>query len=86
MEKDKEVVPISKGTEQNSNLREDLYMRRPPEGEPLQILVQTVSIADRPPEGEEIAEVVRKLRTGRAGGPLGMKSEHLKTWLREATR
>ena len=29
---------------------------------------------------------VRKLRTGRVGGPLGIKAKQLKAWLRAATR
>ena len=29
---------------------------------------------------------MQKLWTGQADGPSGMKAEHLKTWLREATR
>ena len=78
--------PTSEQLEQTSNLREDLYRRRPLEGEPLPILVQPVSISDRPLEGEEIAAAVRKLRSGRAGGPLVMKARHLKSWLREVTR
>ena len=48
--------------------------------------MQPVVIADGPPEGEEIAAAVRKLRTGRAGGLSVTKAEHLKSWLREATR
>ena len=35
---------------------------------------------------EGIAATVRILRSGRAGGPSGMKAEHLKAWLRVATR
>ena len=34
--------------------------------------------------GDYIAVVVQKLRAGRAGGPLGMKEENQKTWIREA--
>ena len=60
-------------------------MQCPPEGEPLPILVQPVSIADGPPEGGEIVATVRELRLGRVGGPSGMKAGHLKSWLRKAT-
>ena len=95
MEQDKEVVPRSQGSpsyptreglEQTSTPREDLYRWQPLGGEPIPILVQPVSIAEGPLEGEEITAEVRKIRTGRAGGPSGMKAEHHKTWLREATR
>ena len=44
--------PTIKGLEHTSTLREDLYRRRPPEGGPIPILVQPVSITDRNPEGE----------------------------------
>ena len=40
--------------EYTSTLREDLYRWRPPEGEEILILVQTVRIADDTPEGEVI--------------------------------
>ena len=62
---------------QTSTLQKDLYRERPPEGEYIPILVQTVSIEDGTPEVGKIAAALRKLRSGRAGGPLGMKSEHL---------
>ena len=94
MEQDTEAVLRSQGypssptieiLEQTSTLQEDLYRRRPLEGDPLPIVAQPVSIADRLPEGEEIAAVLRKIRTAQAGVPSGMKAEHLKTWRREAT-
>ena len=78
--------PTREGMEQNSTLQEDIYRRRPPEGEPIPILLQMLSIVDGTPEGGEIAASVHKLRAGRAGGPSGMNVEHLKTWLREETR
>ena len=43
-------------------------------------------IADRPSEGEDIAVLVRVLCTGRAGIQSGRRPDHLKDWLREATR
>ena len=43
-----QVPPTSEQMDQNSTLREDIYMKRPPEGEIIQILVQTVSIEDVP--------------------------------------
>ena len=54
---------------QTSTLQKDLYRERPPEGENIPILVQTVSIEDGTPEVGKIAAAVRKLRLGRAGGP-----------------
>ena len=41
---------------------------------------------DGPPKGGEIAAAVQKLQLGMAGLPSGMKVEHLKSRLREATR
>ena len=78
--------PTSERLDQTSTLREDIYSKHPPEGAPLPILVQPVIIADGPPEVGEIVAAVRKLRSGRVGGPSGMKAERLKSWLREATR
>ena len=43
------------GLEHTSTMREDLYRKRPPEGEATPILVQPAEIPDGPPEGEEIA-------------------------------
>ena len=67
-----QTPPTIEGLEYTSTLSEDLFRRRPPEGEATPILVQPVCIADGPPEGEEIASAVRKLRAGRAKGPSGM--------------
>ena len=66
---------------QTSTLWEDLFRKRPPEGESITILLQQVSIEDGPPEVEEIVEAVRKLQSGRVKGPSGMKAEHLTSWL-----
>ena len=49
-------------------------------------MVQPVSIADRLPEGEDIASSVRKIWAGQSGVPSGMKTERLKTCIRESTR
>ena len=37
-------------------------------------------------EDEEIAWAVRRLRLNLLGGPLGMRAEHLRQWLIDATR
>ena len=80
------VPPTRNHMDQTSTLREDLYRHLPPEDEIIPILVQPVSIKEATPEVGEISAEVRKFRPGRAGGPLGMKAEHLKVWLRAATR
>ena len=65
-------------------MREYLYIWRPSEGEAITILVQPAEIPDGPPEGEEIAVAVRVILTGRVGGSLVMRSEHLRVRIREA--
>ena len=54
-------------------MREDLYRRSPPEGTPILILVPPSEIPDKPPGGEDIAVLVRGLRTGRVRGSSGMR-------------
>ena len=78
--------PTREGLEHTSILREDLYRRCPSEDEAIPILVQPVIIAEGPPEGEYIEVTVRILKFLWEVGPSGMKSEHLKAWLRGATR
>ena len=65
---------------------EDLCRRRPPEGETVPILVQLAMTMDGTLEGGEMTVALRILHTGRAGGPSGMREEHLKVCLREATQ
>ena len=67
-------------------MQEDLYIHLPLEGKSISILVQPVSIKEGTPVVWKIAASIRKLHSGRAGGPSGMKLDHLKTWLRAATR
>ena len=64
----------------------ELYRYRPPEGLRLPILVTPSAVDNRLPGEEEVAQAVRSLKRGRAGGPSGMKVEGLKGWLREASR
>ena len=77
-----QATPTREGLEHTSTLREDLYRWLPPEGYPIPILLQPVSITGGPLEGEDLEFAVRKIRSGREGGPSVMKSEHLNTWLR----
>ena len=39
------------------------------------------NIDDSIPTEDEISEAVKKLRRNRAGGPSGVRAEHLKGWL-----
>ena len=50
------------------------------------MLVQLMMVLDVLPSEEDIVAAVRSLHAGITGGPLRMQSEHLKMWLREATR
>ena len=61
-------------------------MQRHPKGETIPILVQPVIIVEGLPEVWKIYAAIRKLWLGREGGPLSMKAEQFKEWLRAATR
>ena len=58
------TTPTREGLEQTSTLREDIYRRRPQEGEAIPVLVQQVSITDGTMEGEEVAVAVKILQMG----------------------
>ena len=84
-EKGHPTPPTREGLEHDSTLREDLYRRRPPEGEAIPILVQPVSITYGPPEGEYIIVTVRRLCLVQGRGLPGMLAENFKAWIRETT-
>ena len=46
-------------------------------------MVTPAAVEDSLPGEEEVAQVVRSLKRIRSGGPLGMREEDLKRWLRE---
>ena len=66
--------------------KEDLYRCRQPDEFPVPILVMPVAVEDKILVEEEVAQAVWGLKRGRSGGPLGMRVEDLKGWLREASR
>ena len=66
--------------------RAELCRCRPLEGLRVPLLVKQAAIEDGTPMEAEVAEEVRGMKGGRAGGPLGMRTEYLKVWLREETR
>ncbi len=45
-----------------------------------------VDIPNSAPSDQELREVVRGLRNGRAAGATGLKAEHIKVWLRDVVR
>ena len=71
--------------EHTSTLREDLYMCHPTEGEAISIVVQPAYIVDGPLERDYIVVALQGLIAEQAGGSSGMRSDHLKVWIREAT-
>ncbi len=58
----------------------------PPPGEPLPIHVDKVAIPDGAPSKQELREVVRGLRNGRAAGASSLQAEHIKVWLCDMVR
>ena len=62
----------------------DLYTREVPPGAPIPVLVEPFSVSDETPSDEEIREAVRRLRRGKAPGPSGLRTDHLKKWLADA--
>ena len=66
--------------------RVELYRCRPPEGLQVPLLVRQSNIEDGMPTEAEVAEAVRVLKGGRAGGLSGMHTNESKGWLQEATR
>ena len=80
------ISPTREVLDHISTLREDLYRRRPPFNKVIPIPVQPYMIADRTPEGGDITVAVQVLRTGREGGPLGMRAYYLKVWIRDAVQ
>ena len=66
--------------------RVTLYGKVPPPGENVPIHFGMVDIPDGAPSDQELREVVRGLRNGRAAGATGLKAEHIKVWLRDVVR
>ena len=73
---------LSTVTEEYANL----YTRSTPPGEPIPVLVDPFDVSDEVPSEDEIAAAVRGLRSGKAPGPSGLRTDQLKAWLRAARR
>jgi hypothetical protein len=58
----------------------------PPPGQAIPVLAGPFHVLDEIPNEEEIATAVRRLRAGKAPGPSGMRTDHLKRWLAMAKR
>jgi exonuclease III len=66
----------------------DLYTKEDPSppGAEIPTLVAPFAIDDSVPSAEEIAKAIPRLKNDKAPGPTGMRAEHVKAWLQEATR
>ena len=60
--------------------RAELYAHIPPPGRPIPIKVSPFPVDDNILELEDISESVIHIRLHRAGGPSGMRAEHLRLW------
>ena len=58
----------------------------PPPGENIPVTMTPSDVDELVPKEDEIAEVAKKLRRNRSGGPLGMRADHLKGWLAAPNR
>ena len=61
--------------------RVELYAHIPPPGQHITIEVDPFSVDDNILGEEEIAKAVLWLQLHRAGGPSGMRAEHLRMWI-----
>ena len=62
-----------------------LYRNFPPPGQPISVGVQPFPVEDSTPEDEDIVWEVRRILRDRSGGLSGMRLEHLRQWLIDAT-
>jgi hypothetical protein len=62
-----------------------LYTAVDSPGDPLPVRAPNFMIPDLPPDHNEIVEALRRLKTGKAPGPSGLRVETLKTWLDDFT-
>jgi exonuclease III len=63
-----------------------LFSATPSPGDPIPVLVPRSDVDDAPPTEAEIASAVRRLRSGKVPGPSGIRTEHLKNFLKNAER
>ena len=66
--------------------RVDLYRQRNSPGDPIPVIIDPFVIPDEPPLEVELAETVKRFKRGKAPGPSGIRTDHLKDWLTVATR
>ena len=66
--------------------RVELCSHVPPPGDNIPVTVTPSDIYDSVPTEDTISEAVKKLRRNQAGGPSGIRAEHLKGWIAAAKR
>ena len=78
--------PDREGVNRESKVRAELYRCRPPARLKVPILVQSTEVSNELPTEAKVNMEVRGIRTGRSGGPSGMRVEDFKGWCKEAKR
>ena len=63
-----------------------LYTKTEPTGPPIEVVVGPADVSDDVPLEAEIGEAVSRLKRGKAPGPSGMRTDHVKDWLMAAER
>ena len=64
----------------------DLYSYVSSLGENIPVTIALAEVDNLVPMEDEIEDAVKKLRSNRSRGPLGMRAEHLKGWLTASNR
>ena len=80
---DRPPKPCHNSMEKQTAEREELYWKVSPPWDPIPINVEPFDLDDSIPEVAEIRVVAEGLRNGRYGGSSGVRSEHIKMWLRD---
>jgi hypothetical protein len=83
---DRPPKPTRRDLQAVTQERIDLYQARAPPGDPIPVHVMPFAIPDGPPTEAEISEAVIRLRKGKAPGPTGLRSDHIKDWYAAAKR
>ena len=85
-EQGKQYHHTREGLKQELAVRAEIYRCRPPASLNVPTLVHPAVVNDNVPTEAKVELLVQGLKVGRAGGPLGMRSEVLKWWRKEDKR
>ena len=83
---DRPSKPSRADLRQVTSERAALYRKADLPGDNIPVIVASFDVLDAIPLEDEIAEAVKRLRSGKAPGPSGMRTDHLKEWLAAAYR